>query len=148
MRLCTALGLLCLLALACGGDGSTTTSTDPGPTETVAAAGAYPASPEGVCMQWQACNCLDDPMDTCLRVMGGEGMNGVIHGCIVQAGCGSCQDAVSRGCIDSYYAAASAASRAEHETTMDIIGNYPTGGNCAAGQTAVYDAGGAFVRCQ
>lgn len=150
MRLVASLALLATLALACGGDGGPTQDAEweGASTSTAAVAESYPATAAGVCQQWQACGCLSDPMDTCLSVMGGEGMNGSIHSCIVSQGCGSCADAVGHACIQEYYAAASAASRAAHETTMDIINNYPTGGNCSAGQSAVYGADGSFLRCQ
>ncbi|MCK6501814.1 hypothetical protein L6R53_00170 [Myxococcota bacterium] len=150
MRLITSLALLASIALACGGDGdpSQDAAWQEPSTTTTAAVGSFPPTAAGVCEQWQACGCLSDPMDTCLSVMTGEGMNGAIHSCIVGQGCGSCADAVGHACIQDYYAAASAASRAAHETTMDIINNYPTGGACAGGQTAVYGADGSFLRCQ
>lgn len=156
MRLFGTLTLLSLLALACGGDPSAPSEglTSPSPTASAPVSspvavrpGAYPASAEGVCQMWSACGCLTDPMSACLSTMTGEGMNASIHSCIVQAGCGACNDAVSLACINDHYAAASAASRAQHERNMEIINNYPQGGNCSGGLSPVYQ-GGVFIGCR
>lgn len=91
--------------------------------------------------------CLTDPMSACPSTKTGEGMYASIHSCIVQAGCGACNDAVSLACINDHHAAASAASRAQHGRNMEIINHYPQGGNCRGRPSPVY-RGGVFIVCR
>jgi hypothetical protein len=164
LLLASSLLTIFVLACACGsgsGDGvdfdadapeASTASAPEGATASPTAAATdgrgFPATAEGVCDMWQACSCLNDPMSACLSTLRGPGFDGEVLGCIAAQGCTACDDTVSKGCIDSVYGARSARSAAEHETTMGIIENYPTGGNCSSGQREVRDRNGNFIRCQ
>ena len=144
-----------LLILACGGadDGTfNQVAEDLAAVEPAAAqAGSWPATNQGVCQMLSDCGCSEyASVQDCLGQLGPNlsSIGSGVHGCIVGQDCASMCNGGGVSCVNSAAAQSSADSKRAHDINMEIIGNFPTGGNCPSGQTQVVDSSGRFLRCQ
>ncbi|MBX7081090.1 MAG: hypothetical protein K1X88_17955 [Nannocystaceae bacterium] len=94
-----------------------------------------PDTVRGLCEKEVACGCPDrDTIDACI-----EGLDGLtkvptsVVACIGAQTCAQICAGEGKDCIDSWYAEASAAEKARHDTVMGIIDNYPDGSGCPSG---------------
>lgn len=113
---------------------------------------ARPVSIAGVCGRQADCGCAEHPsVEDCaaaLEANAARVLTPDVLACILAQPCAEMCGGGAVRCVEAGAAAQSAAMKAQHDLTMEIIGNYPTGGSCARGQTEVRDHAGNFLRCQ
>lgn len=113
--------------------------------------GGWPASITGVCEMEATCGCLEKAtVEACAASLGRSAsvFTPDVLACIVGQSCPDMCGGGAVACVERGAARQSAQLRADHETRMGILDNFPNGGPCANGQTQVTDSRGAFLRCE
>ncbi|MFO0632029.1 MAG: hypothetical protein U0168_04180 [Nannocystaceae bacterium] len=99
----------------------------------------------GLCEKEAACGCPErDTLDACVAALDGLAqVPSSVVACIGAQTCAQICAGEGKDCIDSWYAEASAAEKARHDTVMGIIDNYPDGSGCPTGYRA---SGGVCIK--
>jgi len=117
----------------------------------VPAVGGWAASIRGVCEMGRDCGCPEkETVEACETSLGASAtaFDAGVLTCIVTLPCAEMCGGGGVRCIEEGAARMSAESAAQHQLNMQIINNYPSGGNCPSGMTTEVDAAGRFVRCR